>query len=260
MNAIEIKHLHFLRHKRTIFTDLSLTLKQGQLIALLGPNGAGKSTLLKLICGLLSPQSGTINVYNRPIKSLSSLQRAQQLSYMPQFTDIQAQFTVEQVVSMGRFPHKKRFSSWTQHDHAIVAEAMRIAEIEHLKHRYMPNLSGGERQLVYLAKAIAQDTPILLLDEPTSDLDIYHQIIVTQVLKNMLQLGKTIVAAIHDINLAARISDTCLIVKDGKVVSYGTQEEVIQPHIIKQGFNVKSHMFQEPYSKANHIVPYEAIK
>lgn len=260
MNAIEINDLQFLRQKRTIFSGFNVELKQGQFIALLGPNGTGKSTLLKLMSGILPANKGNIKILDSSLKNLKSIERAKYISYMPQFSLLQTPFTVEQVVSMGRYPHKKRFSNWSKEDQAIVEKSMRLAEIEHLKDRLLPNLSGGERQLVYLAKAIAQDTPILLLDEPTSDLDVYHQIIVTNVLKKLQRDGKTIVAAIHDINLAARISDECLVIKDGKIVSYGSQAEVIQPKTIKQAFNVNAHIYKEPFTETNQMLPYEVIK
>ena len=244
MAIIELKLVHFSRKSRAIFSNFNLSIEQGKFISLLGPNGTGKSTLLKMISGILPVEKGQISLFGKDIAKLKQLERAQLISYMPQTTFLETNFTVEQVVKMGRYPHKKRFSSWTAEDTQAVDRAISYTGIHHLRNRFIPSLSGGERQLVYLTKAIAHDTPILLLDEPTSDLDIYHQIIVMDVLKKLVQDGKTILAAIHDINLAARISDECLLIKNGEVVVYAENAEAIKEETIQKGFQVNVHNYE----------------
>jgi iron complex transport system ATP-binding protein len=257
MAIIELQHVHFSRKARAIFSNFNLSIEQGKFISLLGPNGTGKSTLLKMISGILQVEKGQVSLFGKDVAKLKQLERAKLISYMPQTTFLETNFTVEQVVKMGRYPHKKRFSSWTMEDTEAVNRAISYTGIMHLKDRLIPSLSGGERQLVYLTKAIAQDTPILLLDEPTSDLDIYHQIIVMDVLKKLVEDGKTILAAIHDINLAARISDECLLIKNGEVVVYAENAEAIQKETIKKGFQVNVHIYEEPFTKTIQVLPYE---
>src|SRR5690606_31624969 len=145
---------------------------------------------------------GSIYYSGSALSSLKPLEIAKRVTYMPQSTSLETNFTVEQVVEMGRYPHKTRFGSWSPNDKAAIMNAMKQVGIYDLRNRFVPSLSGGERQLVYLAKAIAQETDVLLLDEPTSDLDIYYQVIVTNVIHDLVAKGKTIIAAIHDINLA----------------------------------------------------------
>lgn len=260
MNAIELKEVTFKRKIRTIFSHFSVAIEKGKFIALLGPNGTGKSTLLKLMCGLLKLEDGEITLFNKNLRDLSTIEKAKLVSYMPQFSQSQAEFTVEQIVAMGRHPHKKRFSSWNSEDQVQVEQALELAEITHLKDRYLPHLSGGERQLVFLAKAIAQNTPILLLDEPTSDLDVYHQIVVTNILKKLQAEGKTIVAAIHDINFAARMCDNSLLIRNGSIIEYGSHEKIINDEPLKRGFNIESFIFTEQFSNTKQMIPFQAIK
>ena len=260
MQAIDVKNLTFKRKERAIFSRFDVSIERGKFVALLGPNGTGKSTLLKLLCGILQCDSGDISLLGQSLSQLKHLERARLISYMPQTTHLETQFTVEQVVKMGRYPHKKRFSSWSSEDDEEVEKAIAYTGITHLKERFITDLSGGERQLVFLTKAIAQNTPILLLDEPTSDLDIYHQMIVTDVLRQLVTDGKTVIAAIHDINLAARICDDSLMIKDGEIIVFGNQPQVMQETYLQLGFNVKTHVYEEQFTATTQMVPYEVHK
>ena len=262
MNKIvmHVNSLHFRRAKREIFSDLTFSIEAGQFISLIGPNGTGKSTLLKLLAGILKVDRGEILLFNQDISSLKSRDIAKQITYMPQTTHLETNFTVMQVVEMGRNKNKNRFSNWDPNDASAVQYAMDLTGITHLKDRFVPSLSGGERQLVYLAKTIAQDTPILLLDEPTSDLDIHHQVIVQNIIKTLVENGKTVIAAIHDINLATRISDKCMLLKDGIFIAYDEPNEIIQANYLEKTFNVKSHIYEEQFSHKKQIIPYEVLK
>ena len=257
--ALTVQSLHFHRSSRAIFEDLSFTVEKGQFIALIGPNGTGKSTLLKCLAGIHSITSGDIQLFNLSLQQLKPLEIAKRITYMPQTTSIETNFTVQQVVEMGRYPHKKRFSNWSTADKVAVEQALELVGIHHLKNRFVPSLSGGERQLVYLAKAIAQETDILLLDEPTSDLDIYYQVVVTNIIHSLISDGKTVIAAIHDINLATRICDQCILLRDGKFVDYNPPSDVLNNHNIEETFQVKSIIYKEPLTKKKQIVPYEVL-
>lgn len=258
MEAIKIENLHFSRKQRKLFSNLTLSIPQGQFIGLLGPNGTGKSTLLKLMAGILQALPGSnIHLLGQPLQQLKPIEAAKLISYMPQTTHLDANYTVEQVVRMGRFPHKKRFSNWNDEDSIAIADALDFTGVAYLKDRLVPSLSGGERQLVYLAKAIAQETPILLLDEPTSDLDIHHQVLVTSILHQLVAQGKTVIAAIHDINLASRICDQCLFLKDGEILAFGRNENVVNEENLDKTFQVKSHIYEEQFTNTKQIIPYE---
>lgn len=258
--VMHVNSLHFRRVKREIFSDLTFSIEAGQFISLIGPNGTGKSTLLKLLAGILKVDRGEISLFNQDISLLKPREIAKQITYMPQTTHLETNFTVMQIVEMGRYPHKSRFSSWNVSDTSLVDYAMDLTGITHLKDRFVPSLSGGERQLVYLAKTIAQDTPILLLDEPTSDLDIHHQVIVQNIIKTLVENGKTVIAAIHDINLATRISDKCMLLKDGIFIAYDEPHEIIHAEYLEKTFTVKSHIYEEQFSHKKQIIPYEVLK
>ena len=257
MNGIQIESLTFKRKQRAIFDELSVKMPSGQFIGLLGPNGTGKSTLLRLIAGLVPVENGEVFLHNNRLKSLKKKEVARLISYMPQSTHLETNFTVQQVVEMGRYPHKSRFTNWSKEDSAKVDEAIRMTGIHHLRERFVPTLSGGERQLVYLAKVIAQDTSIILLDEPTSDLDIYHQVLVTEIIKRLINQGKTVLAAIHDINYSARICDQCMLIRDGIMIDFGNVDEVLTKTNLSDTFQVDAHIYVEPMTNSKQMIPME---
>lgn len=255
MSGIVIEGLTFKRKERTIFDGLSVSIPKGQFVGLLGPNGTGKSTFLRAIAGLLPVDRGDVFLQGTRLSRLSKKDVAKLICYMPQTTQLETNFTVQQVVEMGRYPHKSRFSNLTRDDYVKVEEAIQLTGIERLRNRFVPSLSGGERQLVFLAKVIAQDTPIILLDEPTSDLDVYHQELVTNVVHRLVAQGKTVMAAIHDINYSARICDQCLFLKDGKVMAFGDMEQVLTKEKIEQTFHVDSHIYVEQVTGSKQMIP-----
>lgn len=256
MLAIEMKNCTFVRKERVIFQNLTMTIPAGQFVGLLGPNGTGKSTLLKMMAGLLKT-SGDVVLDGVPISKLKAKTLARKISYMPQTTQLDTNFTVEQVVGMGRYPHKSRFASWTNGDTKKVDEALALTGITHLKDRFVPSLSGGERQLVYLAKVIAQDTDYILLDEPTSDLDVYHQVTVTNIIHELVRRGKTVIAAIHDINYSARICDRCLLLKDGQIIDFDETDIVLNEDNMVKTFRIDAHIYVEPKTNTKQMIPLE---
>lgn len=256
MTGIEMKNCTFSRKERFIFRNLTTTIPAGQFIGLLGPNGTGKSTLLKMLAGLLKTE-GDVLIDGVSIKAMTSKVLAQKISYMPQSTQLETNFTVEQVIGMGRYPHKSRFSSWSQLDREKVDEAFQLTGIEHLRERFVPSLSGGERQLVYLAKVIAQDTDYILLDEPTSDLDVYHQVKVTDIIHELVRRGKTVVAAIHDINFSARICDQCLLLKNGMIIDFDETDSVLNEENLAKTFHIDAHIYVEQQTNVKQMIPLQ---
>ena len=191
--------------EKDILQGFNATVCQGEFVGLIGPNGTGKSTLLKCLSGLLPVKSGVITLEEKDNTSYTQRERAQMIAVVPQSFDIDYDFTVEDIVMMGRNPYLSYRTKESQNDYAIVTEAMRATKTLNFRKRLYNNLSGGEKQRVIIARAIAQEPDIILLDEPTSALDIHHQIEVMELIRNLnLKKSMTVVAVMHDINLAAR--------------------------------------------------------
>jgi len=256
VSDLQIRDVSFTYTDSDEFTlnHVSLDIRKSQRVALLGPNGSGKTTILKIASGVLSPKKGAILLRERNIRELSRKEIAREVAVVPQYFNIPFAFSVEEIVMMGRTPFIKTFSGGTERDHMAVKYALDITKIESLKTRSFNELSGGERQRVILAMALAQQPDLLFLDEPTTHLDINHQI---EMLKLVDQLnntkGTTIVAAMHDLNLAAMYFERLIILKDGRIVADGTPQEVLTCRLIKEVFSVSVQVGQHP-SGVPHIV------
>jgi len=237
-----------------ILHNVSLAVRKSQRVALLGPNGSGKTTILKLASGVLSPKEGVILLGARDIRKLSRREIAQEIAVVPQYFNIPFAFSVEEIVMLGRTPFIKAFSGETEKDYLAVKYALEITKMESLKTRSFNELSGGERQRVILAMALAQQPDLLLLDEPTTHLDINHQMEMLK-LVNKLNNGKgtTIIAAMHDLNLAAMYFDRLILLKGGRIVADGTPQEVLTSDLIGDVFSVSIQVGQHP-SGVPHIV------
>lgn len=260
MTAIlQIRDLTFKRGNRIIVNHMNLSFKAGQFIGLIGPNGTGKSTFLRLLAKLLKPHSGSVQFCNKNLNKMNDLEVAKAITYMPQTTILEYQFTVEQIVMMGRHPHRKKWQLSQKQDYKIVEDAMKQTGIYHLKDRYITTLSGGERQLVFLAKAITQKSEVILLDEPTSDLDIYHQVQISEIICRLAEEGKTVVAAIHDINLAARYCNRLLLLRDGEIVACAAPEEAITEANLRKVFQTNTYTYDDPYLEKRQVIPYSVF-
>lgn len=248
--------LRFNRGKRLILKSMDISLEKSQFIGLIGPNGTGKSTLLRLMAGLMKPNAGTIFFKNQSISEMTALEVAKAITYMPQSTVLDYEFTVSQVVLMGRHPHRKKWQFSQKDDEQQAEKAIKQTGIYHLRDRYITSLSGGERQLVFLAKAIAQQSEVILLDEPTSDLDIYHQVQIAEVIRELVKEGKAVLAAIHDINLATRYCDQLVLMGNGELVARGTPEEVITVQNLMRVFQTHTYTYNDSYIGKRQIIPY----
>lgn len=235
---IDIRDVHFSIGDKKILDGITARFEPCRIHGIIGPNGSGKSTLLKNICRIWEPQSGSILIDGKehtdlPRRVLSSL-----VTLVPQNTTIGFPISVFDIVSMGRNPHLGRFEGLRQKDREIIERALRQTNIYELKDRNINELSGGEGQLAIIARAIATEAPLILLDEPTSELDIRHTLEIIDILRDFREQGKTILVSIHDLNLARRFCDTITIMWRGKVFYSGTPEEAFAEENIRTVFDV----------------------
>ncbi len=243
-----------------ILRRISLALQPGEFVGLIGPNGAGKSTLLKVISGLWRGADGVLELLGRPLGNYQPKEAAQVIAHVPQFTLLDFAFTVREVVLMGRSPHLGRFQLEGPHDRAIADQAMRITSTLDLAGRFVNTLSGGERQRVLIARALAQQPQILLLDEPTSNLDIRHQLSVLELIRTLAHdQGLGILAAIHDLDSAARFCDRLVLLAQGEVAADGAPADVLTPGTLARVFGVETQVEHDPLIGALRLTPLRAV-
>lgn len=232
---LETKALRAAAGGREILHGIDLTAHTGQFVGLIGPNGSGKSTLLKCVYRTLAPTGGAVLLDGRPLQDYTLRQSAQKIGVVAQHNAYAFDFTVEELVLMGRAPHQKPLQRDTAADRQIAADALAAVGMAGMEKRSFGTLSGGERQRVMLARALAQQTKCLLLDEPTNHLDIQYQLSMMELVRG---LGLTVVAALHDLNLAAAYCDWLYALKDGELAGSGTPRDVLTPQLIRQVYHV----------------------
>jgi iron complex transport system ATP-binding protein len=252
---LEVKDLSFNFGKENILKHISLNIDKGSFYSIIGPNGSGKTTLLRNISRVLNPIKNTVFINNTDIISLKQREIAKTMAVVPQNTNIDFDFTALDIVMMGRAVHLRRFESEKEEDLKKVKEAMEITNTWNLREKNINHLSGGERQRVIVARAIAQDTEVILLDEPVSNLDLYHQIEVMNTVKTLVEDRNIIVIAVlHDLNLASNYSDHIFLMSDGKLFCEGNSEEVITEENIKDVYKVKISLTENPFTQKPHII------
>lgn len=237
---IEIKNLSFSYDKNHEFMkDINLKVAEGEITTILGPNGSGKSTLLSMLTGINKSFQGQIIIEGEDIKNLKQKEIAKKIASLHQHNSVPGDIKVSELVSYGRMPHKSYFSSTTKEDEDIVQWAIKRTGLEKLKDKAVSDLSGGERQRVFLSMALAQKSSILFLDEPTTYLDIYHQIELLELIKELKEREKlTIVMVLHDINQALTYSDNIIVMKKGQVISSGKTKDIINMKLLEDVYNV----------------------
>jgi iron complex transport system ATP-binding protein len=254
MNILEVKALSAGYENGYVIQDISFSLKKGEFLSILGKNGSGKSTLIKALQGLLKNVSGRISVSGNDVFSQSVRQLAREISYVPQIFSSSFEFSVEETVLMGRYVHQSRWESSSHDDSRIIEEVMTLVQIDHLREKKAAHLSGGERQRVFIARALAQDTPLLFLDEPSSHLDINYQVEIYQILKHLQEeKGKTILTTEHNINLAIPYSQKIMFLKDGRVQALGPPDELVTKKNIKEVFAAEVEIRENIHSKLPEI-------
>ena len=240
------RSLGFAYGSRPVLAGVDVEVRAGEVVALLGPNGAGKSTLLHVLLGLLAPTSGEARLGPDPVTSLDRREIARRVAFVPQGCGGDFSFTVEELVTMGRTPYLGRFRPPGRSDLEIVRRALEVTGTTALAGRPVPELSGGERQRVHVARAIAQDTPALFLDEPTSSLDVEHQLQILGVLRRLAADGRGVLCTLHDLTLAARFADRLVVLSRGRVVSEGTPGAVLTESLLAEHFGIRARIDREP--------------
>lgn len=255
---LQVEHLGFSYEEREILRDVGFGVEDGEFLGLIGPNGSGKSTILKNIYRALAPKDGVIWFDGKNLQKLGHRECARRLSVVGQEHETAFDFKVEEIVAMGRTPHKKWFEPDTPEDREQVAESLRLLGMEGSAEREYTRLSGGEKQRVLIARALAQDAECMILDEPTNHLDIHCQLNIFELVK---RLPITVMAAIHDLNLAAMYCDKICMLQDGQVYACGTPEEVLTEENIRAVYRVDSCILTHPVTgkKVITFLPYGAM-
>ncbi|NLL41831.1 MAG: ABC transporter ATP-binding protein [Firmicutes bacterium] len=254
VDRMRVEAVTYAYEAKPVLEDLTLTLRPSLFYGVVGPNGAGKSTLLKLLDGYLSPQAGAVFLDDLPLSSYSLADLAKEIAMVPQHSHY-FPFTVEEMVLLGRTPFYSRLGKPGDKDMKIAREAMETAGVTHLSGRLVSDLSGGERQRVTLARAFAQRTKVLLLDEPTTHLDLEHQINTCRLLKAKSEEGATCVAVLHDLNLVAGFCDYVFVLDSGGLVKEGVPAEVFTPELIHKVFRVSVPRLNHPVTGRPVIAP-----
>ncbi|MDQ0270635.1 ABC transporter ATP-binding protein [Cytobacillus purgationiresistens] len=257
VNAIETKQLTLSYGDSIILKELDVEITEGEITVFIGGNGCGKSTLLRSIARLLKPMSGAVLLEGKEIAKQSTKDVAKKMAILPQSHSVPEGLTVMQLVKQGRFPYQNWLKQWTTKDEEEVLEAIRVTGLESLKDRTVDSLSGGQRQRAWIAMTLAQDTSIILLDEPTTYLDLTHQIEILDLLYKLNQTEKrTILMVLHDINLASRYAHSIIAIKNQQVYGKGKPEEVITPDLVKKVFDLDCDIVGDPIFGTPMVIPH----
>lgn len=247
--------------KKVIVNDLTIGIPDSQITTIIGSNGCGKSTLLKAMTRIIPHQKGQIMLDGAEIQKKNTKELAKELAILPQMQDSAVGLLVEELVSYGRFPYQSGFGSLTKEDREIIDWALNATNTYELKNYYVDELSGGQKQRVWIAMALAQNTDIIFLDEPTTYLDMAHQLEVLELLQNLNEKEKrTIVMVLHDLNHAARFSNYMIALEKGSLVKAGIPEEVMTPEVLKTVFNIDAVISKDPRSDKPICITYDLIK
>lgn len=253
---IDINNLSLSYDSKTIIVhNLNLSIQRGAITALVGANGCGKSTLLRGLSHLLKPSIGTVTLDGQDIHRMKSKDLARQLGILPQSPVAPEGLTVHELVAQGRYPHQSWLQQWSKEDERIVQEALTTTNLSLFANSPVDTLSGGQRQRAWIAMTLAQQTDILLLDEPTTYLDIAYQMDLLDLLADLNAEGRTIVMVLHDLNQAARYADTIIALRGGQIVAQGTPEQVVTPQNILQVFGLEAHVVSDPVTGTPLCVP-----
>ncbi|EOW6929125.1 ABC transporter ATP-binding protein [Serratia marcescens] len=255
-HRLHASHLKLGYDNKIIADDLSVAIPDGAFTVIVGPNACGKSTLLRALCRLLKPSAGEVMLDGKNISSFATKALARELGLLPQTSIAPDSITVADLVSRGRYPHQSLLKQWTQADKQAVVAAMAATNVGQLADRSVDELSGGQRQRVWVAMALAQQTPLLLLDEPTTYLDIAHQIELLDLFRQLnREHGQTLIAVLHDLNHACRYADHIIAMRDGKIVAEGKPAEIITAELVERVFGMPCMIIDDPLSHTPLVIP-----
>ncbi|MFS0788088.1 ABC transporter ATP-binding protein [Shouchella sp. 1P09AA] len=241
---------------QSFINQFNATIQVGNITSIVGPNGSGKSTVLSLLARQLKAKQGEISLYEQAVHTYSTKEWARQLAVVHQQNEIPQHLSVRSLIAYGRFPHRDRFKPWSTEDEGAVSEALAVTGLSAMADRPVVHLSGGERQRVWLALSLAQQTPFLLLDEPTTYLDLYHQYELLDLIQSLKEeQGKTIVMVIHDLNQALQYSDDIWVMRQGKLVTAGDVRKVMTSSLIEEVFRVKARVVEDQETRKPLLIP-----
>ncbi|MHA1764110.1 MAG: ABC transporter ATP-binding protein, partial [Promethearchaeota archaeon] len=253
--TISAKEISFNYGSKLVLKDITIHFQKGFLYGILGPNGSGKTTFLKILSGVLKSELGEVIVDDILINTMNPREIAKKIAMVPQPTSINFDYTVEEIVMMGRYSHIGRFSQESPEDKRIVDEILKKLKLHELRKRSFNELSGGELQKVIIGRALAQNGKIILLDEPTTHLDINYKIEFMMMMRNYVEEGKIIIAVLHDLNLAAQFCDKIILLNDGKIKAFGPVEEIITRENIKTVYNIDVVVRKNVYTNSIFVTP-----
>ncbi|WP_405797826.1 ABC transporter ATP-binding protein [Streptomyces sp. NBC_01506] len=241
---------------RTVVHDLELAVPDGRVTVIVGPNACGKSTTLRALGRLMKPKSGSVLLDGAELAGIPTRKIAQSIGLLPQSPTAPEAITVADLVSRGRQPHQRWWQQWSEEDERAVTDAMARTDVTELAERSVDELSGGQRQRVWIAMALAQETDLLLLDEPTTFLDIAHQVEVLDLVRRLNHdQGRTVVIVLHDLNQAARYADHLVAMKEGRIVAEGRPDEVVTAELVREVFGLESVVVPDPVTGSPLVVP-----
>lgn len=249
------EHVTLKYDNRTIVENLSVAIPDGSFTVIIGPNACGKSTLLRALSRLLKPAAGQVMLDGKAIASYKGREAACKLGLLPQFSAAPEGISVSDLVARGRYPHQSLIRQWSKADEQAVARAMAATKVTDLASHNVDELSGGQRQRVWVAMALAQETPILLLDEPTTYLDIAHQIELMELFTELNAQGLTLVAVLHDLNHAARYATRLIAMKDGRIVDQGKPQDIVTEQLVEEVFSLPCKVIDDPVSHTPLVIP-----
>lgn len=239
MSLIALENIRMRRGATTVLDGVSISVAEGELVGLLGPNGAGKTSLLLAALGL-APAEGDIRLGGAPLGALSATERARRAAFLPQEREVGWPMAVEALIALGRAPRRAAGATLTERDNAAVREAMQRMDVADLARRPATELSGGERARVLIARALAQETPLLLMDEPTAGLDPAHQIALMETFRALARAGRGVLASLHDLNLAALFCDRVIVMKSGAAIADGPPRAVLTDALLARAYGVRA--------------------
>jgi iron complex transport system ATP-binding protein len=240
MKVLEASLVAVQRGGRSILERIDLRIGPGELLAIVGPNGSGKSTLLRALAGIWPISAGSILLDRRPIGSLSRREIARRIALLPQDGRLDFAFTVEEVVAMGRYPHRGRFQREGRADRAAIETALERCDVSALRDRFVNTLSGGERQRVLIARSLAVEPDFVLLDEPTASLDVEHAMGILDLCRKLVSAGRSVALATHDLNAVARYASRVALIESGRIEHCGERERVLLPETLERVFGVRA--------------------